>query len=59
MPERDWRFRVRDMLDFIGRIRGCLAGIDEEEFHHNTLLMDASLEIWSSSVRHRLMFPRT
>jgi uncharacterized protein with HEPN domain len=41
MREREWRFRIRDMLDFIERIRGYLAGVNEEDFLQNALLMDA------------------
>jgi uncharacterized protein with HEPN domain len=55
MPERDWRFRVCDMLDFIERIRGYLAGVKEEDFLQSAVLMDAvarNLELIGEASTH-------
>lgn len=41
MPERDWRVRVEDILEAIGRIRRYTEGMSEREFRENELVQDA------------------
>ena len=55
MPSRQWRFRIEDMLEAIGRIEGFVQGMDVETFLHDLKTSDAvirNLEILGEAARH-------
>lgn len=55
MPERDWRFRLQDMLDCINKIERYTSGLTKDEFIGNDLVVDATfrnIEIIGEAARH-------
>ena len=55
MPRREWRLRVEDILDAIGRIERYVAGLDFEQFKADQKTVDAvvrNLEVIGEAVRH-------
>jgi uncharacterized protein with HEPN domain len=55
MPSRDWRFRIQDILECMGRIAEYTAGMTYETFLSNRLVIDAvvrNLEVIGEAARH-------
>jgi uncharacterized protein with HEPN domain len=55
MSERDWRFRLQDMLESAAKIERFTAGLDREGFLANEVVIDAvirNLEIIGVAAHH-------
>ena len=55
MPRREWRHRVADILDAIGKIQRYASGLTFEQFQADDKTVDAvirNLEVIGEAVRH-------
>jgi len=59
LTPRDWRFRIRDILDAADRIRSYTSDLTRDEFSADSMLQEAVSTTSSSSARLLPRFPRT
>ena len=55
MPPREWKFRIEDILECIGRIQRYTSGLTYEEFRLDQRTVDAvirNFEIMGEAARH-------